>query len=161
MRRPKPDPVREDRIHNEAIVDASPEEQALSWYYYLEGKINFPFHAQCVDPNTISPLRKGETVEVLRLATEDACEHDMLVQIRWPTEAGRSPSHNWRPSKPTKRPTRPSATGITGLRRVVFSEATNHWPTNTSSTSCQHAKQNRGLPGQMLRRNSRTSTGWD
>jgi hypothetical protein len=83
MRRPKLDPVREDRIHNEAIVDASPEEQALSWYYYLEGKINFPFKAKCVAPDTIPPLRKGETVEVLRLATDDACEHDMLVQIRW------------------------------------------------------------------------------
>jgi Calcium binding len=42
MKRPKRDPVREDRIHNEAIVDARPEEQAMSWYYYLEGKIRFP-----------------------------------------------------------------------------------------------------------------------
>jgi hypothetical protein len=30
MKRPKPDPVREDRIYNEAIVDARPEEQAMS-----------------------------------------------------------------------------------------------------------------------------------
>jgi len=29
------------------------------------------------------PARKGETVEVLRMAVEDACEHDLLVQIRW------------------------------------------------------------------------------
>ena len=42
MKRPKRDPVREDRIHNEAIVDASPDEQAMSWYYYLESKITFP-----------------------------------------------------------------------------------------------------------------------
>jgi hypothetical protein len=34
MKRPKRDPAREDRIHNEAIVDAVPEEQAMSWYYY-------------------------------------------------------------------------------------------------------------------------------
>ena len=34
MKRPKRDPDREDRIHNEAIVDAGPEEQAMSWYYY-------------------------------------------------------------------------------------------------------------------------------
>src|SRR3954471_699842 len=83
MRRPKRDPVREDRIHNEAIVDAGPEEQALSWYYYLESKISFPFRARCVAANAVSPLRKGETTEVLRMATEDASEHDMLVQIRW------------------------------------------------------------------------------
>ena len=83
MKRPKRDPVREDRIHNEAIVDARPEEQAMSWYYYLEGKISFPFRAKCLAANAVSPLRKGEAVEVLRMAVEDLCEHDMLVQIRW------------------------------------------------------------------------------
>jgi hypothetical protein len=83
MKRPKRDPVREDRIDNEAIVDARPEEQAMSWYYYLEGKISFPFPAKCVATKAISPLRKGETIEVLHMATEDGCEHDMLVQIRW------------------------------------------------------------------------------
>jgi hypothetical protein len=74
--------VREGRIHNEAIVDASPDEQAMSWYYYLEGKINFPFQARCVAAKDVSPLRKGETTEVVRMAAEDVCEHDMLVQIR-------------------------------------------------------------------------------
>jgi hypothetical protein len=57
MKRPKRDPVREDRIYNEAIVDARPEEQAMSWYYYLEGKITFPFRARCVAANAVSPLR--------------------------------------------------------------------------------------------------------
>ena len=83
MRRANRNPMWEDRIHNEAIVDASPEEQAMSWYYYLEGKITFPFRAKCVATKAASPLRKGETIEVLRMATEDVCEHDMLVQIRW------------------------------------------------------------------------------
>ncbi len=83
MKRPKRDPVREDRIHNEAIVDAGPDEQAMSWYYYLESKITFPFQARCVAAKDISPLRKGETTEVVRMAAEAACEHDMLVQIRW------------------------------------------------------------------------------
>jgi len=83
MKTPKRDPVREDRIYNEAIVDARREEQAMSWYYYLEGKITFPFRAKCVVTKAVSPLRKGDTVEVLRMAVEDACEHDMLVQIRW------------------------------------------------------------------------------
>ena len=83
MRRRKRDPVREDRIHNEAIVDAGPEEQAMSWYYYLESKVCFPFRARCVAANVVSPLRKGETTEVLGMASEEACEHDMLVQICW------------------------------------------------------------------------------
>jgi Calcium binding len=83
MKRGKRDPARENRIHNEAIVDARPEEQAMSWYYYLESKISFPFRARCVAANAVSPLRKGETTEVLYMATEDDCEHDMFVQIRW------------------------------------------------------------------------------
>jgi hypothetical protein len=49
----------------------------------VEGKITVPFQARCVTTKAVSPLRKGETVEVLRMATEDACEHGMLVQIRW------------------------------------------------------------------------------
>jgi hypothetical protein len=83
MTRPKRDPAREDRIYNEAIVDARPEEQAMSWYYYLQGKILFPFHAKCAVVNAVSPLRKGETIEVSHMAVEEACEHDMFVQIRW------------------------------------------------------------------------------
>jgi hypothetical protein len=83
MKKPRRDPIREDRIENEAIVDARPEEQAMGWYYYLEGKIRFPFRARCVAASAISPLRKGETVEVLGMAREDACEQDMIVQIRW------------------------------------------------------------------------------
>jgi hypothetical protein len=83
MKKLRKDPIREDRIHNEAIVDAGPDEQAISWYYYLESKISFPFQARYVAAKPISPLRKGETAEVLRMAPEDACMHDMFVQIRW------------------------------------------------------------------------------
>ena len=31
----------------------------------------------------VSPLRKGETVEVLRMAPEEVCSADMLMLIRW------------------------------------------------------------------------------
>jgi hypothetical protein len=84
MKKSAKDPVREDRIHEEAIVDAyGSEEKAMSWYYYLEGKLTFPFKARCIGAKTTSPLRKGETVEVLRLAKAEVCENDMLVQIKW------------------------------------------------------------------------------
>ena len=84
MKKPRKDSAREDRIRNEAVVDAyGPEEQALGWYYYLENKIRFPFQAQCTAVNVVSPLKKGETVEVVRMAPEDACAHDMLVLVRW------------------------------------------------------------------------------
>ncbi len=82
MAKPKRDPIREDRIHNEAIVDAGPEEQATGWYYYLEDRIRFPLRARCIAAKVVSPLRKEEVVEVVRMAPEDSCEHDMLVLIR-------------------------------------------------------------------------------
>jgi len=83
MKKARRDPIREDRIENEAIVDATPEEQAMGWYYYLETKIRFPFATKCNAADVVSPLRKGETVEVIRMAPENNCEHDMFVQVRW------------------------------------------------------------------------------
>jgi hypothetical protein len=84
MKKAAKDPIREDRIHNEAIVDAyGPEEQAMSWYYYLEGKLTFPFQARCVASRVTSPLKTGEIVQVRRMAPEDACASDMLVRIQW------------------------------------------------------------------------------
>ena len=84
MKKPRKDPVREDRIENEAIVDAyGPQEQAMGWYYYLENKLSFPFRAKCIAPKITSPLKKGEDVEVLGMASEDACAKDMLVLVRW------------------------------------------------------------------------------
>ncbi|MGH9623780.1 MAG: calcium-binding protein [Bryobacteraceae bacterium] len=83
MNRRKPDPIREERIHNEAIVDAGPDEQALSWYYYLENKIRFPFQAKCLRAKVVSPLKKDEPVEVIRMAPDDVCAHDILVLLRW------------------------------------------------------------------------------
>jgi hypothetical protein len=84
MRRRKKDPVREDRIHNEIIVDANgEEEQVMGWYYYLDDKIGFPFQAKCIAAKVISPLRKGEIVQVQEMAPEDACSGEMMVLIRW------------------------------------------------------------------------------
>ena len=54
----------------------------MSWYYYLENKLRFPFQAKCIDAKIVSPLKKGETAEVRRMAPEDACASDMLVLIR-------------------------------------------------------------------------------
>jgi hypothetical protein len=84
MKKLKRDPIREDRIHNEAIVDAyGAEERATGWYYYLENQLQFPFLARCIAAKIVSPLSLGETVEVLRMAPEESCSADMLVLIRW------------------------------------------------------------------------------
>ena len=75
---------RENRISEEIIVDAyGPEEQAMSWYYYLEDKIQFPFHAQCTASVPTSPLRKGDSVDIRKMAAQDRCSTDMLVMTRW------------------------------------------------------------------------------
>jgi len=76
------DEAREERIHMEAIVDAyGPEEQAMGWYYYLEGKIMFPFTAECIAIDKRTPLESGERLKVLKMSGEDLCEHDMFVDI--------------------------------------------------------------------------------
>ncbi len=75
---------RENRIAMEIIVDANgPEEQAMGWYYYLKEKLRFPFPAKCVGERAISPLRKGDEVEILGMAPEEECQHEMFVMMRW------------------------------------------------------------------------------
>ena len=84
MAKPRKNSTREQRIEDEIVVDAyGPEERAMGWYYYLEDKLRFPFRAKCTVSQVVSPLKQGETVEVLRLAPEEACTGDMLVLIRW------------------------------------------------------------------------------
>jgi Calcium binding len=68
MAKARRNPDRENRISEEIIVDAyGPEEQAMGWYYYLEDKLQFPFHARCVTSVSTSPLRKGDTVEIRKM----------------------------------------------------------------------------------------------
>lgn len=83
MKRIEKDEVREERIFNEIIVDAyGPEEQALGWYYDLEDRLAFPFKARCIQERRVSPLQPGEEVEVMGMAPEEDCGHEMLVMIR-------------------------------------------------------------------------------
>ena len=83
MSKPRKDRIREERIRNEAVVDAyGPEEQAMGWYYYLENKMRFLFQAKCIASMVVPPLRKGETVELRRMAPEEANAGDMLTAGR-------------------------------------------------------------------------------
>lgn len=78
------DEEREQRIANNAIVDAyGSEEQAMGWYYYLQDRIAFPFTAVCDAARQISPLRVGDEIEALGMAREEECEREMFVLIRW------------------------------------------------------------------------------
>jgi hypothetical protein len=77
------DEEREERIQNEIIVDSyGPEEQALGWHAYLSGKLQFPFPARCVVRREISLLEPDEEVEVVGMASDEECMHEMFVLIR-------------------------------------------------------------------------------
>ena len=84
MARPDKDEAREERIHMEIVVDAyGPEEQAMGWYNYLDDTLQFPFSARCIVRRATSPLELGDEVEVVGMAPEEECEHEMFVLIRW------------------------------------------------------------------------------
>jgi Calcium binding len=84
MSRSPRDEEREQRIAMEIVVDAyGPEEQAMGWYYSLEDRLRFPFTARCVAERVISPLRVGDEVEIVGMAPESECGHEMFVLIRW------------------------------------------------------------------------------
>ena len=68
----------------EIIVDAyGAEEQAMGWYYYLEERLRFPFTTLCNAKRAISPLRAHDEVDVIGMAPEEECAHEMFVLIRW------------------------------------------------------------------------------
>jgi hypothetical protein len=84
MSKARKDVERERRITDEIIVDAyGSEEQAMGWYYYLEDKLGFPFVATCVAERATSPLREGDEVEILGMASEYECQHEMFVEMCW------------------------------------------------------------------------------
>ena len=84
MAKPLKDDEREQRIHMRMTPDAHDEEElAIGWYNYLEDVLEFPFIARRIAARATSPLHTGEEVEVVGIASGDACEHEMLVEIQW------------------------------------------------------------------------------
>lgn len=84
MSKTQKDKAREERITMEIIVDAyGPEEQAMGWYYYLADNLDFPFKGRCIKEKRTSPLKVGEEVNVVKMAPEDECMHEMFAEIEW------------------------------------------------------------------------------
>jgi hypothetical protein len=76
----KENKIREDRIAYEAIVDAhDSEERALGWHCYVSDALIFPFKAKCIFERRISPLKKGEMIEIVGTADVDDCMHELFV----------------------------------------------------------------------------------
>src|SRR5439155_24151597 len=90
MAKRKKDPLREDRVQNELIVDAyGPEEQALGWYYYLENKIRFPVQAQPTMEGLAVPLvvneradQRPRACQLLRCFPEHNCPYYRAARFR-------------------------------------------------------------------------------
>ena len=98
MAKAKKDNKQERRIEMEIVVDAYDEhERAMGWYYYLEENLHFPFTATCIAKRSISPLRVKDEVEVLGMAPEKECEHEMFVMIRWEKDGLAVPLSQLRP----------------------------------------------------------------
>ena len=107
MAKAKKNAERENRIEMEIIVDANgPEEQAMGWYYYLEEKLLFPFTATCIAERAISPLCKGDEVEIVRMAPEDECQHEMFVETRGERRTLAVPLSQLRPNADADKDTR-------------------------------------------------------
>lgn len=87
MLTPKRDEVREERIAMEIIVDCYNEHEAWSgWECYLEGKLAFPFQAECIRARRGSPLKMGERVKVTGMLDDDEAADaliEMQVEVEW------------------------------------------------------------------------------
>lgn len=80
----KTNKARDRRIAEQILIDTySDEEVAMAWQNYLEDTIDFPFTAVCVKKLSISPLKKGEIVKVLGIASEDRYIADIFAIIEW------------------------------------------------------------------------------
>ena len=78
------DPIRENRIDYEIVVDAYDEsERAMGWYYYLQDKITFPFLAIWKKTNKKTGAIATKEIEVIGMASEEDCESNMYVEVAY------------------------------------------------------------------------------
>ena len=100
MAKVEKDPIREERISMEAIVDCyESEERAMGWYYYIADQLVTPFTATCIRKRRISPLKEGQTVKVTGMAPAEECEREMFVDIDWDGEPLAVPLHQLNPDE--------------------------------------------------------------
>ena len=55
----------------------------MAWYHHLEDTVGFPFIAVCHSERAISPLSRGDEVEIIGMAPEEECGHEMFVLTPW------------------------------------------------------------------------------
>ncbi|GHT17152.1 calcium-binding protein [Planctomycetales bacterium] len=80
----KNDPVREQRINYEIVVDAyDSDERAMGWHVSIDDTIQKNVRCRCRKTRSMSPLKIGEEVDVLGVAPADDCESEMFVLVSW------------------------------------------------------------------------------
>lgn len=69
------------RITYEIIVDCYDDHEVkMGWYYYMEEKLGFPFHAT-VDIKKRGGKKETKKVEVLELTSDEEFGDDMMVGV--------------------------------------------------------------------------------
>ena len=71
----------------------------MGWYYYLEGKLRFPFTATCIKRRATSPFKIGESLSITGLAPEDDCMSEIIVLSEWHGRSLGVPLAQLRPRK--------------------------------------------------------------
>ena len=69
----------------------------MSWYYYLERKLRFPFMATCIKRRATSPFKVGESLSITGLAPEDDCMSEIIIITTWHDRALGVPLAQLRP----------------------------------------------------------------
>jgi hypothetical protein len=78
------DEEREERIKMRVLIDTyTPEEQAYSWHAYLDDVMDFPFEARCSTEREESPLKEGETVQVVGMSSTEPTLSQQYVTVEW------------------------------------------------------------------------------
>ena len=76
------DELRQERIDYEIIVDCyDEEEEMMGWYYYLKGKLTFPFTAKYRSSAKGRRNKTNKLLQVAGMADEDECNREIQVMI--------------------------------------------------------------------------------
>lgn len=54
----------------------------MDWNCYLDDHLSFPFRARCIAERLTSPFQPGDEIEVVGMAPETECDHEMFVMLR-------------------------------------------------------------------------------
>jgi hypothetical protein len=127
MPKSKIDKAREERIQNEIVVDCYNESERFGgWYCYLEEKLKFPFSALCVATSPVSPLKRGEQVEVIGMLDDERHEPgEISVRILWQRGKWECHSLSWRGFTWVLSWRKPLPIGITGVHVAIVSKNSN------------------------------------